>query len=64
MDAARFVDSAFGQPTREPGNRWAFTYYLPKPIPRQLPLSYPVVIAMSEADAALGHLQGLSLIHI
>ena len=62
MDAARFVDSAFGRPTREPGNRWAFTYYLPKPIPRQLPLSYPVVIAMSEADAALGHLQGLGMV--
>ena len=62
MDAAKFVDSAFGQPTREPGNRWAFTYYLPKPIPRQLPLSYPVVIAMSEADAALGHLQGLGMV--
>lgn len=62
MDAGQFVDSPFGQPTREPGNKWAFTYYLPKPIPRRLPLSYDVVVAMSEADAALGHLQGLGMV--
>lgn len=38
MDAAKFVASAFGSATREPGNRHAFTYYLPKPIPRELVL--------------------------
>ncbi len=59
MQAEDFADSAFGHPTREPGNRWAFTYYLPRPIPRDLPLSAPVVSALSEADAALGHLHGL-----
>lgn len=53
------MDSAFGGPAREPGNRWSFTYYLPKPIPRTLSLSREVVAAMSEADGALGHLQGL-----
>ncbi|MCL2848981.1 MAG: hypothetical protein FWE61_02900, partial [Micrococcales bacterium] len=59
MDATRFVDSPFGGPTREPGNPAAFTYYLPKPVPRQLDLSQAVVVALSDADAALGHLQGL-----
>lgn len=62
MDASKFVDSAFGLPTREPGKRWGFTYYLPKAIPRQLSLSYDAVVAMSEADAALGHLQGLGMV--
>jgi Fic family protein len=59
VDPDRFADSVFGRPWREPGNQWAFTYYLPKPIPRQLSLSQAVVAEMSEADAALGHLQGL-----
>jgi len=62
MDASRFVESSFGQPMREPGNKWAFTYYLPKQIPRELPLSTEIVTAMSDADAALGHLQGLGMV--
>lgn len=62
MRAERFVDSIFGSATREPGASWAFTYYLPKPIPRDLHLSAAVIGAMSEADAALGHLQGLGMI--
>lgn len=60
MDAGAFVDSPFGRPTQEPGNRWAFTYYLPRPVPRHLDLSAPLIALLSEADAALGHLQGLS----
>lgn len=62
MDATRFVDSQFGRATREPGKKDAFVYYLPKPIPRDLELSGPVVAALSEADAALGHLQGLGML--
>lgn len=62
MDATRFVDSAFGSATREPGKKDAFVYYLPKPIPRQLELSSTVVGSLSEADAALGHLQGLGML--
>lgn len=62
MDGDRFVDSAFGQPTRQPGNKWAFAYYLPKHIPRQMQLSSEIVVAMSDADAALGHLQGLGMV--
>ncbi len=62
MDATRFVDSAFGFATREPGLKDAFVYYLPRHIPRQLDLSSAVVSALSEADAALGHLQGLGML--
>lgn len=62
MDATRFVDSAFGYATREPGKKDAFVYYLPRHIPRQLDLSSAVVSALSEADAALGHLQGLGML--
>lgn len=62
MDAARFADSAFGAPAREPGNTWAFTYYLPKRIPRRLELGQQIVVALSDADAALGHLQGLGML--
>jgi Fic family protein len=62
MDARRFTESAFGKPWREPGNRWAFTYYLPNPIPRSLPLGPDIIAAMSEADSSLGHLQGLGMI--
>ncbi|GAA2979315.1 Fic family protein [Microbacterium terrae] len=62
MDASKFVDSPFGAPTKEPGNKWAFTYYLPKPMPRSVDLPTPVIAQLSEADAALGHLQGLGLL--
>ena len=62
MDATRFIDSVFGSPAREYGNKWAFTFYLPRSIPRELPLSPTVVAELSEADAALGHLQGLGML--
>lgn len=62
MDATKFVDSPFGSPAREPGKEWAFTYYLPKPIPRELHLTTQIVAALSDADSALGHLQGLGLL--
>lgn len=60
MDANRFADSVFGSATREPGNKFAFTYYLPRAIPREIAMPASVINALSEADAALGHLQGLS----
>lgn len=62
MLAEEFVTGRFGRPTREPGSRWAFTYYLPNQIPRDLPLTAPVVAALSEADAALGQLHGLGIV--
>lgn len=62
VDANQFLDTPFGEATREAGNKWAFTYYLPKPIPRDLELPAKVVARLSEADAALGHLQGLGML--
>lgn len=62
VDGGLFRDTLFGSATREPGNKWGFTYYLPKPVPRHLPLSADVVAELSEADAALGHLQGLGML--
>lgn len=62
VDASRFVDSPFGGPAREPGNRAAFIYYLPRPIPRRVDLSAATVVALSDADAALGLLQGLGML--
>lgn len=62
MDQNGFVNSPFGSAEREPGNKWAFTYYLPKPIPRELDLSGEAISELSEADASLGHLQGLGML--
>ncbi|AKT50271.1 Fic family protein [Arsenicicoccus sp. oral taxon 190] len=60
MDPSDFIDSQFGAAVRRPGDRWAFTHYQPKPIPRSLTLPMHVVMALSEADTALGNLAGLS----
>jgi len=62
MDGSRFVNSAFGRATRGVGKKWAFTYYRPNSIPRHPSMSDEVVTAMSDADAALGHLQGLGMV--
>lgn len=59
MDAARFAETSFGRATIEPGNRWGFTYYLPNPIPRDIPLAPRTITLLSEADAFLGQLEGL-----
>ncbi|MDN5963872.1 MAG: hypothetical protein L0L18_14070 [Acidipropionibacterium jensenii] len=62
MKAEDFAEGTCGSPVREPGNRHAFTHYLPRPIPRDLTISTTAVELMSEADAALGTLQGLGVI--
>jgi Fic family protein len=62
MERSRFVDSPFGGATREPGTKDAFTYYLPRAIPRQMDLPALVIRALSDADASLGHLQGLGML--
>lgn len=54
-----FAETAFGAPARGMSARWGFTFYLPKPIPRDLTLPQGIVSALSDADAALGQLQGL-----
>lgn len=62
MDPRNFVSSAFGEPKREPGNKWAFWYYEPRSVPRQIQLEPDTVVALSRADAALGQLSGVSLL--
>lgn len=59
MDQARFTAPDLGAVVREPGNRWAFSYFKPAPIPRELALTTATIKALSEADAALGRLYGL-----
>jgi Fic family protein len=60
MDPNRFTDSSFGDVQREPGNRFQFWYFRPAALPRQLDLTTATVNALSEADASLGLLNGLS----
>lgn len=60
MDAARYSASIYGRPTREAGNKFAFTYFLPEHLPRSMDLPSEVIYALSEADSSLGHLQGLN----
>lgn len=59
MDPANFVAPELGEARKEPGDRWAFWYFQPATLPRSLRLDDETVAALSEADAALGHLQGL-----
>jgi len=59
MDPAKFRSPAFGTVEREPGKKWAFNYFRPAPIPRDLELAPKTVQLLSSADAALGQLQGL-----
>jgi len=59
MNPESFKAPAFGEATREPGNRWAFWYFKPRRIPRDLNLTATTVKALSDADASLGRLQGL-----
>lgn len=64
MRDSQIASGVFGSAERRPGDKWAFWYYLPKPIPRQLALSNETVRLLSLADAALGQLNGLGeLIH-
>lgn len=59
MDPKRFKTTDFGEAAREPGNKWAFWYFKPARVPRDLTLAPATVRALSEADASLGRLQGL-----
>lgn len=60
MRAEDYVTGPFGAPSRAPGDPRAFVYYLPREIPRSLRLTDQAQLALSEADAALGVLNGLS----
>jgi Fic family protein len=60
MDTNQFKKTAFGSPSKRAGDKWAFTYYSPAPIPRRIELDASTVLALSEADNALGLLNGLA----
>lgn len=59
MTPEKFTAPQFGQATREAGNKWAFWYFLPQPIPRDLVLDSATIKALSDADASLGRLHGV-----
>lgn len=59
MDPDHFTNASFGTVTREPGSRHPFWYFLPKKLPREINLGRQSVLLLSEADAALGVLNGL-----
>ncbi len=59
VEAKNFTSRDFGEPSRRPGDKWAFWYFRPYPMPRELALDAETVYALSEADNALGLLQGL-----
>ncbi|HEY7042880.1 MAG TPA: hypothetical protein VH419_04335 [Nocardioidaceae bacterium] len=59
MDPSKFIAPEFGSVHREPGNKWAFWYFKPALIPRDLLLTPATVSVLSQADASLGRLQGI-----
>jgi Fic family protein len=52
-----FTAPQFGRAKRSVG-RWGFWYFSPEPIPRALDLATETVMALSNADSALGRLVG------
>ena len=58
MRPERFVDHTYGAPYRDPASGWSFWAFRPASIPRDLRLDPETVLALSEADAALGRLAG------
>ena len=59
VDPEDFTSRAFGEPARRLGDKWGFWYFRPNHLPRTIDLSAETVYALSEADSALGLLQGL-----
>lgn len=60
MREADFVSDRFGALTTLPLSEWKYPYYLPRHLPRELELSQRTMIALSQADFAIGQLTGLS----
>jgi Fic family protein len=55
----QFTAPEFGRVTKKPGDRWAFWYFQPASMPRDLVMAPRTVLALSKADAALGRLSGV-----
>ena len=58
MDDRRFTSTAFGRIIQAPGGGFPYDAFEPAPLPRSLALAADVVVALSEADRALGRLAG------
>lgn len=59
MDPTSYQTPTFGRATRKPGDQWAFWYFEPIHMARELTLDPVTVNVLSRADASLGYLQGL-----
>ena len=59
MDPRRFQNSTAGQVIRVGEGEAAYWAFVPHPLPPKLPLDWPLMNALSEADRALGQLAGL-----
>ncbi|MBA2729960.1 MAG: Fic family protein [Actinomycetota bacterium] len=57
MDRSRFTSEAFGR-VIVPAGPWPFPSYVPAALPRRLQLTAETVLALSDADTALGRLAG------
>lgn len=57
MDRATYVDETCGRVERVPGPH-GYDFYVPAPLPRSMDLGAEVVVALSNADRALGRLAG------
>ncbi len=57
MHAARFVAPDWGRAVNT-GGQFGYVAFRPQPLPRELALDGPTVLALSDADAALGRLVG------
>lgn len=59
MREADFTATEFGSVTTRPLSDWRYPYFLPRTLPRELPLSQRTMIGLSQADFAIGQLAGL-----
>jgi len=59
MDPRRFQNSTAGRVIRVGEGEAAYWAFIPHPLPPKLPLDWPLMNALSEADRALGQLAGL-----
>ncbi|MBB4968982.1 Fic family protein [Saccharothrix violaceirubra] len=59
MKPEAFQAPQFGRVTKKPGDKWAFWYFEPAPVPRELVMEPKTILALSKADAALGRLSGV-----
>jgi len=59
MDPRRFHNSTAGQVIRVGEGEAAYWAFIPNPLPPKLPLDWPLMKVLSEADRALGQLAGL-----